>query len=109
VAQPYLQRLQELVSARHASRGALVCKHFFSGAALYAEGIICASLTPKGLAFKLPKPRCEELIALGKASALRYFDKSPVKAGYILLPDFGALSDAELDSYFEECLVHASR
>ena len=29
------------------------CRHFFSGAAVYADGRICASWSPIGLAFKL--------------------------------------------------------
>ena len=86
----------------------LVCKHFFSGAALYVERKICASLTPKGLAFKLPKSRCDDLFTQGKAIPLRYFDRSPIKKGYILLPDFQVLSDTEISTYLEECIAYAS-
>ena len=58
MAQPYFDRLTG--ELRHlgasAPRGVLVeCKHFFSGAALYANGRIFASLTPAGLAIKLPE------------------------------------------------------
>ena len=90
-------------------RGVVVeCKHFFSGAALYVERSICVSLTPKGLAFKLPKSRCEDLFRQGKAIPLRYFDHSPIKKGYILLPDFQELSDTDISSYLEECISHAT-
>ena len=107
MAQPYLDQLRELVSAID-GRQSLVCKHFFSGAALYVERSICVSLTSKGLAFKLPKSRCEDLFRQGKAIPLRYFDHSPVKKGYILLPDFQELSDTDISSYLEECISHAT-
>ncbi len=107
MAQPYLDQLRELVSAIDGHQS-LVCKHFFSGAALYVERSICVSLTSKGLAFKLPKSRCEDLFRQGKAIPLRYFDHSPIKKGYILLPDFQELSDTDLSSYFEECISHAT-
>ncbi len=108
MAQPYLDQFRKLVAAIEPNNHNLVCKHFFSGAALYLEHIICASLTPKGLAFKLPKSRCDELIAQGKAIPLRYFDNSPIKQGYILLPDFRDLSDAEISPYLEECLTYVA-
>ncbi len=107
MAQPYLDQLRELVSAID-GRQSLVCKHFFSGAALYVERNICASLTPKGLAFKLPKSRCDDLFRQCKAIPLRYFDRSPIKQGYILLPDFQELSDTDISSYFEECIAYAT-
>lgn len=107
MAQPYLDRLEALVSEFGSDKQNLVCKHFFSGAALYFDGKICASLTPKGLAFKLPSARCEELIAKGEAEALRYFDNSPIKKGYVLLPDYQALGALELSAYLEQCTAQA--
>ena len=38
-----------------------------------------------GLALKLPEKRCADLIAAG-AGALKYFAKSPIKKGYVVLP-----------------------
>lgn len=108
MAQPYLDELQQLVNRFGSGGQNLVCKHFFSGAALYFDGRICASLTPKGLAFKLPGPRCEDLIAKGEAVPLRYFDNSPIKKGYILLPEFQALEDTELRAYLGQCTAHAA-
>lgn len=108
VAQPYLDQLRELVSSVHADRHDLACKHFFSGAALYCGDQICASLTSKGLAFKFSEPRCEELITRGRAVHLRYFDKSPVKRGYVLLPDFRELDEADIASYLEECMSYVA-
>lgn len=106
MAQPYLDQLRELVSSIDGGRN-LVCRHFFSGAALYARQRICASLSPKGLAIKLPEARCNELISQGKAIPLRYFDRSPIKRGYALIPDFRSFDDAEIRSYFEESIEHA--
>lgn len=108
MAQPYLDQLEELIARIHPDGRDLVCKHFFSGAALYLGGSICASLSPKGLAFKLPEGRCAEIIAAGKATSLRYFDKSPIKRGYILLPDVGDLRDSDISAYLEECLAYAA-
>ena len=107
MAQPYLDQLLELISVID-GRHKLLCKHFFSGAALYVEGRICASLTPNGLAFKLPKSRCDELFDQAKAVPLKYFERSPIKKGYILLPDFKAISDTDISSYIEECISHAT-
>lgn len=108
MAQPFLDRLEHLVLAVSGDHSGLACRHFFNGAALYSEKRICASLSPRGLAFKLPNQRCEQLIAAGRASPLRYFDTSPVKQGYILLPDYQCFSETELCCYFNECVAHAS-
>ncbi len=59
-------------------------KHFFGGAAFYFNGIICASLSPVGLAFKLPASEVEKLISSGKAKPLIYFPQGNVKKGYVL-------------------------
>ena len=108
MAQPYLDQLEELTSTISPDRPGLVRKHFFSGAALYVKKRLCASLTPSGLAFKLPTERCEELISSGRALPLQYFDSSPIKQDYVLLPDFQDLSDADMSNYFKECVAHAS-
>jgi len=102
MAHPYFVELQALVDQHLAGKQDLQCKHFFSGAALYVGGKICASLTPKGLAFKLSIERSEELIATNNCKALRYFDKSPIKRGYVLLPDF-ASRETEVGALFVEC------
>ncbi len=106
MAQPYLDQLKSLLVAFD-SDPSLTCRHFFSGAALYVGPKLCASLTPPGLAFKLPEPRCEELIRLGKAIPLRYFDRSPTKKGYVLFPAYQTLSVAELDAYFAAAIALA--
>ena len=108
MAQPYLNTLEELVvSSELSGIPSLVCKHFFSGAALYANSAICASLTPAGIAFKLPEQRCTELLASGEASPLRYFANSPVKRGYVLFPEASSLGNVAIVSYLKECLAYA--
>jgi len=89
MAKEYLEQLSELTK-RTSLRGfkdiKLEVKHFFSGAALYSNGKICATLTPKGFAIKLPEKNREKLLKEGKAKKLRYFPKAPIKKGYIILP-----------------------
>ena len=65
----------------------LSCKHFFSGAAVYANGRICASLTPAGFAIKLPKESRDALLKQRSAKPLRYFVNGPVKTEYVVLPN----------------------
>ncbi len=108
MAHPFLENLQVLASHHLKERSDIECKHFFSGAALYANGLICVSLTPVGLAFKLPDDLCAELIESGVASPLRYFAKSPVKRGYALFPDFDELDAGSLTMYFREAVKRSS-
>ena len=107
MAQPFLENLENLVQRHLCDVPHLVCKHFFSGAALYSSGVICVSLTPVGLAFKLPAKLCSELIDCGAASKLKYFAKSPVKKGYVLFPSYGDLSDDDTAKYFGIAVEHA--
>ena len=108
MAHPYLEQLQHLVSDLDLASPDVVCKHFFSGAAAYAHGLIFASLTPRGLAFKLPEPRCRDLLTRDCAEPLRYFDNSPVKRGYVLFPEHGKLRKSELKQYFLESVSAAA-
>ena len=88
MAQPYLDQLTEDLRKWKPTRPRgvkLECKHFFSGAALYANGKIAASLTPAGLALKLPEAMRLDLFRGRKARRLRYFTKGPVKKDYAVL------------------------
>ena len=109
MAQPYFDDLTLLVRDIDPGSYDLTCKHFFSGAALYVDGQICASLTPKGLAFKLSESRCAELFAENAAIPMQYFDNSPVKQGYIMIPDIGNLGKGEIHDYFNECIANVTR
>ncbi len=89
MAEPYLAELQRLVDEwrdvdKHV--GQLECRHFFSGAAAYRDGNIVASLTPVGLALKVPATVRDLLLSSGRAESLRYFSNGPVKKDYALFP-----------------------
>ena len=86
----YLEKLSSLIKKavpNQLKSIKLECKHFFSGAALYANGKICATLTPKGFAIKIPENIRKKLLKESKAKKLRYFPKAPIKKDYILLPN----------------------
>jgi len=87
MAEPYLTELKELAEqwiSADRRIGALECRHFFSGAAAYRNSTIAASLTPVGLAFKVPIEVHDELLDSGLASPLRYFPGAPIKRNYVL-------------------------
>jgi len=89
MAEPYRTELTALLDALDldaAPRAAIDVRHFFSGAAAYLDGQIFASLSPVGLALKLPKATRERPLATG-GQPLRYFPKAPVKKGYVVLAD----------------------
>jgi TfoX/Sxy family transcriptional regulator of competence genes len=90
LAEPYLTQLQQIVAQIEplsAGSVSLEFKHFFSGAALYADGQICASLSPSGFALKLPENTRLKLLADGKGAEFRFFSTGPVKKEYIALSD----------------------
>ena len=109
MAHPYLGQIQELLSELDFDDSDIVCKHFFSGAAAYANGKIVASLSPKGLAFKLTDSRCAEVLSEGVAVPLRYFEGSPVKRGYVLFPDKNLLEKKELEGFLRECVLTSTQ
>ena len=87
IAEPYLTELAHLVEEwiRSDDRlGVIECRHFFSGAAAYRNESIVASLTPVGLAFRVPGKVRDELLRRGRATQLRYFPKAPIKRAYVL-------------------------
>jgi TfoX/Sxy family transcriptional regulator of competence genes len=88
LVESYRQALRTLVEGGLSDAGlsvGLEVKHFFGGAAAYADGRIFATLSPTGFALKLPEDRRAELLGLG-AALLRYFPKSPIKKDYVVLP-----------------------
>ncbi len=89
MAEPYLTDLKKLADQwfrADATVGVLECRHFFSGAAAYRDGAIVASLTPVGLAFKVPVEVHDDLLSRGPATSLRYFPAGPIKRNYVLFP-----------------------
>ncbi|MBI3582532.1 MAG: TfoX/Sxy family protein [Nitrospinae bacterium] len=90
MAQEYIERLNALIERLTSGslKGVkLECKHFFSGAAVYAEGKICMSWTPVGFAIKLPETSRSTLLNQQGAKLLRYFPKGPIKKDYVVLPE----------------------
>ena len=85
-----VEKLIELVKRATAGKFKnvdLECKHFFSGAAAYANGSICITLTPVGFAAKLPEESRNSLMRDKGAKHLRYFPKGPIKKDYVVLPE----------------------
>lgn len=111
MAQEYLERLTALIRevASGRFRGIkLECKHFFSGAALYANGNICVSLTPVGFAIKLPEESRDALLKHKGTKPLRYFPEGSIKKDYVVLPKT-ILDDAKvLWHWVELCIEHAA-
>lgn len=88
MAEPYLEHLSQMVDGLEPLqiRGVILqSKHFFSGAALYANGKICASLSPAGFAVKLPEVIRQSLINEGKGEEFRFFPNGPIKREYVAL------------------------
>jgi len=111
MAEPYLTTLSEKIAELEISAPegiVLECKHFFSGAALYANGKICASLTPAGFGLKLPAEVRERLIADGEGSELRYFEKAPVKKEYVVLSEAAVDDPKRLKALLELSIGYAT-
>ena len=107
MAKEYLEELSAFVKGATldiSGEISLECKHFFSGAALYAQERICLSLTPAGLAIKLPEETRDRLLLDGTAVPLRYFPEGPVKKGYVLF--LGSVSEGSeaLHGYVKESI-----
>ena len=102
MAKEYLEKLStfiEKATSNCTNKIVLECKHFFNGAALYADERICITLTPLGLAIKLPEGTKDKLLKSKKAIPLRYFEKGPIKKDYVLFPGFGTKSNNALYKY----------
>ncbi len=99
MAAPYLDRLRNKIEDLQLpdfDRAQLECRHFFSGAALYANGKICASLTPAGFGLKLPADVRTRLMEAKEATELRYFENAPVKREYVALSETVAADPGRL-------------
>jgi TfoX/Sxy family transcriptional regulator of competence genes len=98
-----LRALLERVTPDPDRRHAIECKHFFSGAAAYANGRIFMTLTTVGLALKLPEESRAALMKRG-ARPLRYFARAPVKRDYVILPRTLVKDDVALTSWIKESI-----
>jgi len=109
MAKEYLERLDVLLAPAVRKLGPgmrIEIKHFFSGAAAYADGRICISLTPAGLAMKLPENSRSKLLKAG-AKALRYFPKAPIKKDYVVFPPSILNDKRKLKYWAERSLAYA--
>jgi TfoX/Sxy family transcriptional regulator of competence genes len=112
VAEPYLERLATMLREARPkkSRGVrLQCRHFFSGAALYANGTICASLTPVGFAVKLSQESRAALLRERRGKPLRYFEGGPIKKEYVVLSAAGLSEPAAIRAFLRESIRYATR
>ena len=110
MAKVYFERLSQLISdlkIESEVSGDLEIKHFFSGAALYANKVICASWSPGGLAFKLAETEINKLLSSGKAKPLRYFEKGHIKEGYAMFENPELSKKARWKSYFIKAIRQA--
>ena len=90
MAEPYLGELSQMIGRlklRLNPEVALEAKHFFSGAALYTNGKICALFSPMGFALKLPAETRQRLIQEGKGDEFRFFAEGPIKQDYVTLSE----------------------
>lgn len=83
MAEPYYSQLSTHIETIHFPNVVLECKHFFSGAAVYANGKIFASLSPAGFAIKLPEIVKRKLIQSGEGTEFRFFPQGPIKKEYV--------------------------
>jgi len=112
MADPYRERLATMlrVAGLNKARGLrLECKHFFSGAALYASGTICASLTPVGFAVKLPEESRAALLRQRRGRPLRYFRGGPIKKEYVVLSGATLSEPAAVRRLLRESIRYATR
>ena len=110
MAEPYLERLRATLSECRPPkpRGVrLECRHFFNGAALYANDKICASLTPAGFALKLPDDQRLALLRDRRGHQLRYFPAAPVKKEYVVLSRKAASDLTLLRAFLAKSIRHA--
>jgi TfoX/Sxy family transcriptional regulator of competence genes len=98
-----LRSLLERAAPRLDSGVAIECRHFFGGAAAYANGHIFMTLTPAGLALKLSEESRTALIDRG-ATPLRYFPKAPIKKDYVVVPKPLAEDAGALAQWIEESI-----
>jgi TfoX/Sxy family transcriptional regulator of competence genes len=106
MAEAQLRTLRSLlgrVAANLDRKDTIECKHFFGGAAAYANGRIFMTLTTVGLALKLPKGSRELLIGYG-GRPLRYFPKGPIKKDYLVVPKALANDEETLGPWIRESI-----
>ena len=100
-----LQSLLRPVTEELAAGTTLEIRHFFGGAAAYANGRICISLTPAGLALKLP-PHCRTQLMEAGAKPHRYFPNAPIKKQYVIVPPEFHKDEGQLTAWARKSIEH---
>ncbi len=111
MAKVYYEQLNDLIGDLKLSEiveSSIEIKHFFSGAALYLNGVICSSLSPMGLAFKLSEAEVNKLIKSGKAHPLKYFPNGNFKKGYVLFKS-PELTSKKWENYFKKSFKESEK
>ena len=112
MARAYIEKLSyvlERANINEAEDVKLEVKHFFGGAAIYANGKICVTLTKVGLALKLPEGTREELMESEGARPLQYFPQGPIKKQYVLLPGRLINNNDALHKWLTESIKYVTK
>ena len=109
MVQAYLLELRSLLDRLAPPAGRHIeCKHFFAGAAAFADGHIFMTSTPAGLALKLPAPSRATLLDMG-GWLLRYFSNGPIKKDYMIVPDGMAADEIALEPWVGESIAFSAK
>ena len=111
MAEPYLQQLSQIVDRLDLSQideVTIEIRHFFSGAALYANGKICGLYSPTGLALKLPANQRLILINDNKGGEFHFFANGPVKREYVLLSESIIADEQALQELILACFSYVT-
>ena len=87
MAEPYLSQFSKQIVGIQIPNVTLICKHFFSGAAVYTNGKIIASYSHAGVAIKLPEEERKRLIQGRQGTVFRFFPRGPIKKEYVLITE----------------------
>jgi len=102
MAEPFFSQMLKFIEGIEFPDVTLQCKHFFSGAALYANDKIMASFSPAGFAIKLPAVERKNLIQKGRGVEFRFFPDGPIKKEYVLLNESVIQDEESFQELFRE-------
>lgn len=112
MARAYIEKLSSMLARAGIEETAntkFEVKHFFGGAALYANGEICVTLTKVGLALKLPEETRQDLMKNEGARPLQYFPQGPIKKEYALLPGRLINNNDSLRNWLTESIKYVTK
>lgn len=101
-----LSALLDRIAPKQSREFIIECRHFFGGAAAYANGKIFMSLTKVGLALKLPEATRTILMEEG-GTPLKYFPKAPIKKQYVVVSNKLAHDEMALAIRVKESISYA--